>query len=116
YGNAILTRFPIHVDRHYDLTRSGCEPRGCLRADIRVNDVTFHIFNVHFGTAFLEHQQQAKRLFEEQIVNHDELEGTRIVLGDFNEWLRGGVSRTLKNHLEHADVRYHLKRSRTYPG
>jgi hypothetical protein len=33
-----------------------------------------------------------------------------------NEWLVGPVSRTLKSHFEHADIRRHLKRSTTYPG
>jgi len=116
YGNVVLSRFPIHVERNYDITKPGREPRGCLRADVRINGVELHVFNVHFGTAFREHRQQARRLFEEQIVNHEELRGTRIVLGDFNEWLRGDVSRTLKAHLDHADIRHHLKRSRSYPG
>ena len=55
-------------------------------------------------------------MFEEEIVCHGELKGPRIVLGDFNEWMRGAVTRTLKLHLKHADIRRHLKRSRTYPG
>ena len=116
YGNAVLSRFPIHVCRHYDISKPGCEPRGCLRTDIEVPGSIIHVFNVHFGTALLEHRQQARRLFEEEIVNHREVQGARIVLGDFNEWMRGIVSRTLKTHLQHADIRYHLKRSRTYPG
>jgi len=116
YGNLILTRLPIHIHRNYDISTGGREPRGCLRTDIRVNAKTLHVFNVHFGTAFFEHRAQAKRLFEDRIVNHHELTGSRIVLGDFNEWLRGSVSRTLRSHLEWADVRHHLQRSRTYPG
>jgi endonuclease/exonuclease/phosphatase family metal-dependent hydrolase len=116
YGNVVLSRFPIHVEHNYDITRPGREPRGCLRADVRINGIELHVFNVHFGTAFREHRQQARHLFEEQIVNHVELRGTRIVLGDFNEWLRGDVSRTFKAHLDHADIRHHLKRSRSYPG
>lgn len=116
YGNVILTRFPIRIQRNYDITALGREPRGCLRADIQLDAATLHIFNVHFGTAFFEHRAQARRLFEDRIVNPDELEGARIVLGDFNEWLRGSVTRTLRSHLEWADMRLHLRRSRTYPG
>jgi endonuclease/exonuclease/phosphatase family metal-dependent hydrolase len=37
-------------------------------------------------------------------------------LGDFNEWTRGLASRMLSSHLESADIRYHLRRSKTYPG
>jgi endonuclease/exonuclease/phosphatase family metal-dependent hydrolase len=116
YGNVILTRHPIRIHRNYDITARGREPRGCLRTDVKLDAGTLHVFNVHFGTAFFEHRAQARRLFEERIVNHHELTGARIVLGDFNEWLRGSVSRTLRSHLEWADIRRHLRRSRTYPG
>jgi len=116
FGNVVLSRYPIHVDRNYDITRPGCQRRGCLRTDINVHNSTFHVFNVHFGTAFFEHRQQARRLFEQRIVNSHDLHGTRIVLGDFNEWVRGAVTRTLKSHLQHADIWKYLKLSRTYPG
>jgi endonuclease/exonuclease/phosphatase family metal-dependent hydrolase len=81
-----------------------------------VNGSILHVFNVHFGTALYEHWLQARRLFEEKIVSHAELHGPRIVLGDFNEWIRGVVMPTFKSHLEHADVRRYLKPRRTYPG
>ena len=116
YGNVILTRHPINIFRNYDISANGREPRGCLRTDIRLNTATLHVFNVHFGTRFFEHRAQARRLFDDRIVNHHALTGARIVLGDFNEWLRGSVSRTLRRHLESADIRRHLRRSRTYPG
>jgi endonuclease/exonuclease/phosphatase family metal-dependent hydrolase len=116
YGNVILSRLPIRIQRNYDISAGGREPRGCLRTDVKFDSATLHIFNVHFGTAFFEHRAQARRLFDHRIVNHNELNGARIVLGDFNEWLRGSVSRTLRSHLEWADIRRHLQRSRTYPG
>ena len=116
YGNVVLSRFPIQVDRNFDITRPGCEQRGCLRTDIEVDGSTIHVFNVHFGTAFQEHRQQARRLFEDGIVNDDALLGSRIVMGDFNEWAKGAVTRTLRLHLNHADTREHLRKSRTYPG
>ncbi len=115
-GNVVLTRFPIQIHRNYDITTMNRRPRGCLRTDVKLGAATLHVFNVHFGTALLEHRAQAHRLFDDRIVNHEELRGARIVLGDFNEWLRGPVSRTLRSHLEWADIRSHLRRSRTYPG
>jgi endonuclease/exonuclease/phosphatase family metal-dependent hydrolase len=116
YGNVVLSRFPIHVNRNFDITAPGRQRRGCLRTDIQIHGSTFHVFNVHFGTAILEHRQQARRLFEDRSVSHTDLRGTRIVLGDFNEWIRGVVAPTFKTHLEHADVRKYLKPRRTYPG
>jgi endonuclease/exonuclease/phosphatase family metal-dependent hydrolase len=117
YGNVVLTRFPIDLNQNYNITSGTREARGCLRADIRVtSDTALHVFNVHFGTAYFEHRQQARMLFEDRILTHDNLQGPRIVMGDFNEWLRGAVSRTLTTHLVAADIRTHLKKSRTYPG
>jgi endonuclease/exonuclease/phosphatase family metal-dependent hydrolase len=40
----------------------------------------------------------------------------RLVLGDFNEWTRGLVSRVLQEEFESVDIMLHLKRRRTYPG
>jgi endonuclease/exonuclease/phosphatase family metal-dependent hydrolase len=116
YGNVVMSRYPIEVHRNYDITSKGCEPRGCLRTDIQIGSAKLHVFNVHFGTAFMEHRAQARRLFEERIVSHHELTGPRVVLGDFNEWLRGAVTRTLRSHLQGPDIRRYLKRRRTYPG
>jgi endonuclease/exonuclease/phosphatase family metal-dependent hydrolase len=38
------------------------------------------------------------------------------MLGDFNEWTRGLTTRLLNAHLKSADIRAHLRRSKTYPG
>jgi endonuclease/exonuclease/phosphatase family metal-dependent hydrolase len=117
YGNVVLTRFPIQRHRNYDITTStGRESRGCLRADLHLDAGMLHIFNVHFGTRFFEQRLQARKLLEDGILTGDELAGPRIVLGDFNEWLRGSVTYTLSSHLSKANVRKNLKRSRTFPG
>jgi endonuclease/exonuclease/phosphatase family metal-dependent hydrolase len=120
YGNVILSRLPLRAAHNYDITWSGRERRGCLRADFTVetNDgkALLHIFNIHLGTAFIERRHQARKLVSDEILNNDGLEGARVALGDFNEWTRGLASRLLGTHLQSADVRYHLKRARTYPG
>jgi endonuclease/exonuclease/phosphatase family metal-dependent hydrolase len=117
YGNVVLTRFPIESHQNYDIsTIWGRENRGCLRTDVRLNDATLHVFNVHFGTRFFEQRKQARKLVDDGIVVNDELRGPRIVLGDFNEWLRGSVTHTMTAHLDKANVRRHLKKSRTFPG
>jgi endonuclease/exonuclease/phosphatase family metal-dependent hydrolase len=116
YGNVILSRLPQQSARNFDITWSGREPRGCLRVDFLLNGSSLHIFNVHLGTAFIERRHQARMLVSNEIVNSAELNGPRIVLGDFNEWTRGLASRLLSAHLESADVRHHLQRARTYPG
>jgi endonuclease/exonuclease/phosphatase family metal-dependent hydrolase len=116
YGNLVLTRFPVHGTRHYDISAHGREPRGCLRADVAIGDHLLHVFNIHLGTAFLERRHQARRLFDDRIVTSEDLTGIRLVFGDFNEWVRGLASRLLHAHLESPNVREHLGRSKTYPG
>jgi endonuclease/exonuclease/phosphatase family metal-dependent hydrolase len=117
YGNLLLSRFPIHGARNYDISVPRREGRGCLRADLEVGEGSkLHIFNVHMGTAYSERQAQARRLIHKGILNNHELSGARIVLGDFNEWSRGLASRLLSAHFRSADIRAHLGRTRTYPG
>ena len=117
YGNVVLSRFPVNLARNYDITVKGCERRGCLRVDICLNDSeVLHIFNVHLGTALLERRAQGRKLIAADILANDELQGPRVVLGDFNEWTRGLVSHLMAAHFESPDIRRHLRRSRTYPG
>jgi endonuclease/exonuclease/phosphatase family metal-dependent hydrolase len=116
YGNVVLSRLPLVETRNYDISVRGREERGCMRADISANGSgLLHVFNVHLGTAFLERRHQGRKLVNEAILNNDELIGARIMLGDFNEWTRGLTTRLLASHLISADIRVHLKRSRTYP-
>jgi endonuclease/exonuclease/phosphatase family metal-dependent hydrolase len=116
YGNLLLTRFPIQVSRNHDLSKPRREPRGCLQADITVNQNLLHIFNIHLGTGLAERRYQAELLSKGRIFDHERIQGPRIVLGDFNEWTCGSVSRLLTSRFVAADVRRHLNRSRTYPG
>ena len=116
YGNVVLSRFPIRTTRNYDLSVHGREERGCLRADVVVEGALLHVFNVHLGTAFIERRVQGRKLVAPELLNDVELERPRLVMGDFNEWTQGLATRLLRQHLESADVRVHLQRSRTYPG
>jgi endonuclease/exonuclease/phosphatase family metal-dependent hydrolase len=117
YGNLLLTRFPIHTTQNYDITALGRERRGCLRADLQLDDgALLHVFNVHMGTAYFERRRQARKLMDAAILTNDDLTGARLVLGDFNEWTRGLASRLLRSHFHAADPRAHLGRTRTYPG
>jgi endonuclease/exonuclease/phosphatase family metal-dependent hydrolase len=74
------------------------EPRGCLRVDLAVADRVLHIFVAHFGLAFRERRAQVGRLGR-FIRAVGELEGPRVLLGDFNEWHRGPVTRGLRREF-----------------
>ena len=73
-----------------------------------------HIYNVHLGTAVLErrYQAQAARLVRPRPPRHR----PKIILGDFNEWMKGLATKTLSALFESVDISQHLKRRRTYPG
>ena len=114
FGNVVLSRLPIRDHAQYDLSWKTCEPRCCQRVDIAMDDDTLHLYNVHLGTAFLERRYQAGRLSG---FVHDKRIGTpKIVLGDFNEWMRGLATTMLSERLQSIDLRSHLRRRRTYPG
>jgi endonuclease/exonuclease/phosphatase family metal-dependent hydrolase len=116
YGNLLLSRFPLRTARNYDITAGNREQRGCLRVDIDLSGMPLHLFNIHLGTSFLERRQQARKLLSPEILLHSELNGMRVVLGDFNEFTHGLASRLLSTHFQSANIGSHLRRSRTYPG
>ena len=117
YGNVVLSRLPLLATHNHDISIRGREQRGCLRVDVELSSGSvLHVYNVHLGTAYLERRHQARRLLDTEILHNQETPGPRVLLGDFNEWTRGLTSRLLAEHFQSADLRLHLKRSRTYPG
>ena len=116
YGNLLLSRFQIRASCNHDISTGGRERRGCLRVDIAVGETTLHVFNVHLGTSFFERRKQGRMLVGKDILFREDLQGPRLILGDFNEWTRGLTSRLLAAGLRSTTDRGALRRSRTYPG
>ena len=114
FGNVVLSRHPILHHSSYDLSWRTCEPRNCQRADLDINGQILHVYNVHLGTAVLERRYQAGRLAA--FVHDRRITGPKIILGDFNEWMKGLATKTLSALFESVDISQHLKRRRTYPG
>jgi len=114
FGNAVLSRHPIVHHAEHDLTWKTCEARCMQRADVQVNGQLLHIYNVHLGTAILERRHQAERMAA--IVSDRHVNGPKLVLGDFNEWMRGLTTRLLSSRLKSVDLTAYLSRRRTYPG
>jgi endonuclease/exonuclease/phosphatase family metal-dependent hydrolase len=114
FGNVVLSRYPIVHHSQYDLSWRTCEPRNCQRADLDIEGRTLHVYNVHLGTAVLERRYQAGRLAS--FVHDRRVTGPKVILGDFNEWMRGRATKTLSSLFESVDISQHLKRRRTYPG
>ena len=116
FGNVVLSRLPVRQHVQYDLSWRTCEPRCVQRVDIAVGDAMLHFYNVHLGTAILERRHQAEQLAG--IVHDRRVHGPKLVLGDFNEWMKGLATQLLSERLKSIDLRAHLKRKRirTYPG
>lgn len=114
FGNAVLSRLPISEHHEHDLSWKTCEPRRLQRVDIAVDGSALHVYNVHLGTAILERRHQAERLAT--IVSDRHVAGPKLVLGDFNEWMRGLATTLLSARLNSIDLRNFLRRRRTYPG
>lgn len=95
YGNAVLTRLAVKDSQRFDLSSAGREPRGGLRVDLEAGRTVLHLFNVHFGLAFAERREQVERLLRLEVLCAPGLRGPRILMGDFNEWLPGPVTRRL---------------------
>ena len=99
FGNVIMSRFPILHHTQYELSWRTCEERGCQRADLDLGDGRLvHIYNVHLGTAVLERRYQAPRLAA--FVHDHRVRGPKIILGDFNEWMRGLATRHAQRPLQ----------------
>src|SRR4051812_45297511 len=110
YGNVTLSRLPLLKIENFDITWRGRERRGALRTDVHLKEsAPLHVFNIHLGTAYIERRFQGRRLVGDEILNHRELEGPRVIVGDFNEWTHGLASRLLSSHFKSADLRYHLR-------
>jgi endonuclease/exonuclease/phosphatase family metal-dependent hydrolase len=114
FGNVVLSRFPIINHLEHDLSWKTCEPRCLQRVDVNLHGLALHVYNVHLGTAILERRYQAQRMAA--VISDRHIAGPKIVLGDFNEWMRGLTTKLLSEKLRSVDLANFLQRRRTYPG
>ena len=115
YGNVTLSRWEFERVQTIDMSVAGRERRGALRTDIRLHGHLLHIFNLHLGTAHRERNKQAERLMDADLLRAVDIAGPRVVLGDFNDWTHGLVTRTLHAELHFDDLAASLPRKRNYP-
>lgn len=115
YGNVLLTRFDLVDSKNFNISVPGRERRGCLLGDVKLKDTQLvHIYNIHLGTAFRERHHQVRRLLDSEILAREHV-GPRLVLGDFNDWMRGVASRLLRSHFHSAEPETHIPHRRTFP-
>ncbi|MDR1989158.1 MAG: endonuclease/exonuclease/phosphatase family protein [Acidobacteriaceae bacterium] len=114
FGNVVLSRFPTVHHAQHDLSWKSCEERCLQRVDLNVHGRVLHVYNVHLGTAILERRYQAQRLAT--LVADRHITGPKIVMGDFNEWMKGLTTTLLSSKLKSLELGKYLTRRRTYPG
>ncbi|HKQ30357.1 MAG TPA: endonuclease/exonuclease/phosphatase family protein [Burkholderiales bacterium] len=87
YGNAILTRLPIHSVNDIDLSVRRCEARGAIDAVLGRPGESIRVIATHLGLWPAERRKQMRRLLAL-------LAGTAInptvLMGDLNEWFLWG--------------------------
>jgi endonuclease/exonuclease/phosphatase family metal-dependent hydrolase len=98
-----------------DISHRRRERRGCIRADLETPRGTLHIFNIHMGTSYFERRHQVRNLLSAKHL-HDDLCGPRLLVGDFNEWIRGLTTRMLSERFESLNLELHVRKRRSYPG
>src|ERR1051326_412793 len=103
YGNALLSRWPIVSSCGMDLTWGHRERRGCIRGDLNPWPVTFHVFNIHMGPSYFERRHKVKSLLASKQI-HDGISGPRVLVGDFNEWIKGLTTRMLSDRFESLNL------------
>jgi endonuclease/exonuclease/phosphatase family metal-dependent hydrolase len=89
YGNALLSRFPLHDAVDVDLTIPFKKRRAALIARFHVkvgeHTRTVALANVHLGLAGFERQIQLRRLLADKYFHGMRQETPLIVAGDFND-------------------------------
>ncbi len=89
YGNALLSRFPLHDAADVDLTLPFKKRRAALLARFHVpvgeHTRTVALANVHLGLAGFERQIQLRRLLIDPYLSSMRADTPLIVAGDFND-------------------------------
>jgi endonuclease/exonuclease/phosphatase family metal-dependent hydrolase len=98
FGNAVLSRFPVHSVEHLDLAVHDYEPRGALDVCIDVGlPSPLRVVATHLGLRPGERREQVRRIIA--AVERDSPHPT-LLMGDLNEWyLWGRPLRWLHSHF-----------------
>lgn len=85
HGNALLSRWPVLMHRHLDISDHRFEQRGLLHVEVEINARRVHFIVVHLGLiagSRVRQVQQLQQFIEREVPPHEPL----VVAGDFNDW------------------------------
>ncbi len=86
YGNATLSKWPLHRVEHWDISLPLKKRRGALYTEIETPSLgIIHVCNLHLGLAGFERSRQVKKVLD--LTHEIVCEKAPLVLaGDFNDW------------------------------
>jgi endonuclease/exonuclease/phosphatase family metal-dependent hydrolase len=83
YGNALLTRLPVHRVERIDLSVQGLEPRGLIDAELGDSARPLRVLATHLGLRAAERDLQTGRMLACLARN---AAPRTALMGDFNAW------------------------------
>ena len=100
HGNALLVKPDVEILDCAVLHLPSIEPRGAVCADLRVNGVEVRIVGLHLDLSGLWRRRQSSAILHHVATRPRPL--PTILMGDTNEWTRGGCLRDFAAHHEVA--------------
>ncbi|MCW1429132.1 endonuclease/exonuclease/phosphatase family protein [Novosphingobium sp. JCM 18896] len=88
HGNALLVRREIEVIEAAAVPLPTLEPRGAVRADLRLDGHRLRVVGMHLDLSGLRRRQQVRSILS-HVAACDGASPT-VLMGDFNEWARHG--------------------------
>jgi endonuclease/exonuclease/phosphatase family metal-dependent hydrolase len=85
HGNALLSRWPVLITNHEDMSDHRFEQRGLLHAEIQWEPCPVHVVVVHLGLVRASRMRQLQQLVR-FIAREIPADAPLVVAGDFNEW------------------------------
>ena len=85
HGNALLSRWPVLMHQHEDMSDHRLEQRGLLHVQVQVQDRMVHVIVVHLGlipASRIRQITQVLAFIQREIPD----EAPVLVAGDFNDW------------------------------
>lgn len=85
HGNALLSRWPVLMHSHENMSDHRFEQRGLLHVALRVQERDLHVVVVHLGLLPASRVRQIKQLHD-YIARVVPADMPLLVAGDFNDW------------------------------
>ena len=110
HGNALLSRWPVVMHQHANMSDHRFEQRGLLHVEIEVQGRAVHVIVIHLGLLPASRVRQTHMLHH-YIAREVPADAPLVVAGDFNDW-GNTVTRMMASVGLHANTD---KPHATYP-